>query len=196
MNAVNPYAAPQAEAQESETSSQSYYVVSPTKFLALMIGTVTLYSLYWFYRQWAAIKRRDRSDIWPVPRTIFAIFFTHSLFNRIDSDLRLRGGQADWSPGVMATVYVVCVVVTRILDNLSARLESLAVPFAIIGFLLIVPTVWSLFSAQRVINQVENDESGQSNAHFTAANIVWLIIGGIVWLLGLFGVYAIMTGNV
>ena len=196
MNAVNPYAAPQAEAQESETSSQSYYVVSPAKFLALMIGTVTLYSLYWFYRQWAAIKRQDRSDIWPVARTIFAIFFTHSLFNRIDSDLRLRGGQSAWSPVATATVYVASVVVTRILDNVSARSESLGLPLAIIGFLLIVPTVWSLYSAQRVINQAENNESGRSNANFTAANIVWLIVGAMVWLLAFFGLYATMAGDV
>ena len=129
-------------------------------------------------------------------RTIFAIFFTHSLFNRIDSDLRLRGGQSAWSPVATATVYVASVVVTRILDNVSARSESPGLPLAIIGFLLIVPTVWSLFSAQRVINQAENDESGQSNAHFTAANIVWLVVGAIFWLLAIFGTYATMVGDV
>jgi hypothetical protein len=42
-----------------------FFPVSITKFLLLSIGTLGLYEIYWFYKNWGFIKARDRSDISP-----------------------------------------------------------------------------------------------------------------------------------
>ncbi len=193
MTTENPYAAPVAVAHDSDTSSQHYYVVASRKFLVMMVGTMALYSLYWFYRQWAGLKQRFKSDIWPIPRAIFNVFFTHSLFAQVDNDMRAQGHKINWMPGAMATLYVVCAIATRVFDRLGAKQEALHW-FDFASFPLLVPIVWSLWTAQQAINLAENDPAGQSNAHFTAANIVWLVLGGLVWLLSLIGLYALLVG--
>ena len=57
----------------------TYYPVSPYKFAILSVLTFGMYQIYWFYKNWAFIRERDHSDIWPWARTCFAPLTYYSL---------------------------------------------------------------------------------------------------------------------
>lgn len=191
----NPYQAPLARVEDAQASDADalFLVVAPRKFWIMMIGTLGLYAYYWFYKNWALLNRRHKT-YWPVPRAIFSIFFTHSLFDEITESIRRRGATHEWSPRGMATLYVLSAIASQVFDKLAGR--SIGSPFTdIIGVLLLFPIVFSLYQAQRAINVAESDPTGERNRNFTAANIVWLVIGGVFWLLFGLGMYLLATGQ-
>ncbi len=185
------YAPPTADIEIEEANDGRYYVVGPGKFLLLTIVTANMYSLYWYYRQWRAIRTRDASDIWPVARAIFAIFFTHSLFQDFDEALRRKGLPHDWTPMLSASLvvgYFVFVAVLSVLSNTGAP-----APMADALSILVTPVLaFLMLPAQRSANAASGDAAGDSNRRLTGANWVWLIIGGLIWLPSLFGLYLLI----
>ena len=81
------YAPPEADLTTPASDAPRYYIVAPFKFILLSVLTFTLYFVYWFYMNWKLIKVEDNNDTWPVPRSFFYIFFTHSLFSLIRNSL-------------------------------------------------------------------------------------------------------------
>jgi hypothetical protein len=192
----NPYRAPEAALVDAPAlpvgAEQVLYVVAPRKFLLLMIGTLGIYAVYWFYRNWKLLNERHQS-YWPVMRAIFAIFFTHSLLREVDGILERKTPRYVWSPGMLATVYVVSVLAGRILS----RLNNVGIGGTVAGLLALatlVPMVWSLYQAQKAINVSQDDPEGSTNAALTAANWVWLVIGFALWALVALGTIATMQG--
>ncbi len=192
----NPYQPPSADlvdpAPAAPPADALFYIVSPTKFLCLMIGTFGLYAVYWFYRHWKQLDRRDRG-YWPVARGLFSIFFTHSLFREIERERSRQRRTFDWSPYWMANMYVVSTLASSVITQLSNRgLVSDTVDVLSIG--LLAPMTWAMYVAQRAANVALDDPDGRGNSRFTWANIVWLALGGVLWLLVLIGVLAIVAG--
>jgi hypothetical protein len=190
----NPYQAPTAPVLDTSLETDAtFYVVGLRKFLVMMIGTLGLYGFYWFYKNWALFNRRYDTKYWPVPRAIFSIFFTHSLFNEVDGQLQKRGVAYDWMPGLAATVYVVAAIAGRILDRLAVK--EIGSPVTdVLGIVMMVPMVWALYRGQRAINLAEGDPEGTRNARLTTANILWLLPCLLLWLLVLLGLAAIALG--
>lgn len=170
-----------------------FYVVAPRKFLFLMIGTLGLYSIYWFYKNWSLLNRRD-DRYWPVARGVFNIFFTHALFREIDGALQRKARAFAWSAETLATVYVVCAILMNGMDRLSAK--DIGSPVTdILGLVLFAPTVFALYTAQRAINLAEGDSAGSTNSRFTPANIAWLVFGVLLWVLILLGLFAALIAS-
>ena len=173
------YAPPEADIAISEESDGSYYVVAPTKFLLLTILTANLYMLYWFYRQWKAVKLRDGTGIWPVLRAVFAVFFTHSLFADINETIRHRGIDHRWSAGLWATLFVLYIVMNVVKRVVSADPTAAdAAWWLLTNFLpalLILP-------AQQAANAASKDPSGDENRKLTLSNWTWMLIGALMWL--------------
>lgn len=190
----NVYAPPAARvADAAPAGGGDFYVVAPLKFCLLFFGTLGLYQLYWFYMQWARYRRRHGADVWPVARTVFAIFFAHSLAARLDEGVRARGERMHWSPGWTATAYVVGQVVSSVLDRLSSR-EIGSPATDVISIAMLAPIGLSLLRMQRAANLASGDALGQANRHLTWANYAWLVIGAVLWLMlvgGLFVLYAL-----
>lgn len=181
------YSPPQARVTDPDQSSQhQFYVVSQRKFLLLYFGTAGLYSMYWFYRHWKQQRIARGWDVWPVWRSIFSIFFTHSLFAEIDQRLRQRGHVRKWYPTAMATAYVAM----RIADNVISRIPVSSLLLDVIGVLLMPLLVIPLRSAQLAANLADEDRYGESNDTLTAANFAWMALGGLIWLTVAFGFYA------
>lgn len=189
----NPYQPPSAavDVQATVVSKQWLYVVAPRKFLLLMILTLGFYSLYWFYKNWALLNRHHKI-YWPVPRAIFSIFFTHALFTEVDGLLRKRGIEFRWSPGNLATVFVVAAIASRVLDRFAGN-DEVNPLFALASTLMLVPMTWALFGAQRAINAAEHDPAGDSNSDITAANILWMLLGALVWMMVLLGFWVMLV---
>ena len=186
------YATPEADVTAPTTDEPRYYVVSPTKFMLLSVLTLTLYFVYWFYRNWKLIKDADNDDTWPPLRGFFYIFFTHSLFSDVQRNLDAEGRSFGWNPMVLATVFVVLTVALNIGDRVLP-LETMPVLAMSLPFVGTFVVSVLLLQAQKAINFAANDVGGSANARLTAVNWVWMLLGGAIWLLALIGIYAVAT---
>lgn len=187
----NLYLPPTARVDDAQEPPQhEFYVVAPRKFVLLYIFTLGLYSIYWFYRNWSLQKLRRRLDVWPVPRSIFQIFFTHSLFRRIDAQLQQSGSRYRWKAEAVATTYVVLILLSRAIDRLITDESSFV---DVVSLLMVVVPGLPLLSAQMAINHAENDAAGAGNSVLSAANLAWILAGALFWILMLIGVYMIVT---
>ena len=186
------YAPPEADVTAPTTGQPRYYVVSPTKFMLLSVLTLTLYFVYWFYRNWKLIRDADNDDTWPPARGLFYIFFTHSLFSDVQNSLEGQQRSFSWSPMVLATVFVILTVVLNIADRLfpleTQPMLAMSLPF--VGTILVSML---LLPAQKAINLAADDVGGIANAKLTAANWVWMLLGGAIWFLALVGIFAVAT---
>ena len=185
------YSPPEADVSVTETSDGQYYVVSPRKFLLLTILTMGLYLVYWFFRHWKSIKLRDESSIWPIPRGIFYIFFTHSLFSDFDEKLKRDGLAFDWNPALTATLVVIVTLVSNIAGGAGQNIGSPYVDFLSIG--LIPVLAFLAVPAQKAANLASGDADGDGNSKLTGANWAWMIVGGLYWILVIFGFYLLLT---
>lgn len=179
----DPYRTPSSRVADMEmpaTDGALLYVLSPTKFWVMMLGTMRLFWLYWFYRNWAGLNR-VRGCYWPVPRALFHIFFVHSLFRHIDVRLAEAGRSHRWDGALYATLFILVMVASFGVDFLSAM--DIGTPWVDLASLaLLGMAVLPLWPAQRAINAAEGDPEGRSNATFTAANVAWLVLGAALWV--------------
>ena len=180
----NIYEAPSSklEPEGSEGTANDFYVVSLKKLNVLFFATFSIYAIYWFYKNWQLIKVRENSNIWPVARGVFSIFFTHSLFNKIEARVEQTGGH--WKGGSLATLYVVVTLISTVMGYGSN------VFLVLLSFTLIIPIWYPLYSAQYKINVICGDPKGDNNSEFTAANYVFIVLGLIVWVIGILGTLA------
>lgn len=169
----------------------AFYVVSPRKFTILYLATFSLYAIYWFYKNWANYRDWRQAtpadaSIWPVPRAIFSIFFIHSLFRKVKHVGQHSAVVQAWGNTVHAWLLVAFMLVSSVLDRLSSK--GIGSPITDIGSLvMLVPMLFAFLPAQRMINQACKDPGGTGNNQFSGANIAWVVLGCIMWLLALFG---------
>ena len=176
---ANPYAPPKATvADVTATAAEKpiFFAVSRAKLIVLLVVTLTLYQLVWFYKNWALV--RDRGDaVWPLPRTLFGVLFCYSLFERV----RVRAAPVGvpLEAGLLAAGLIFFSVVGNILD----RFDDLALSG--IGLLLQYVSAFFLVPVQSAINAINRAEvpDHDPNDRFTALNWVWIVIG--VLLIGL-----------
>ncbi len=63
-----------------------FYPISKFKFMMLSIASLGLYLNYWMYRNWKTIKQEQNSEIMPIARGIFSLFWFYPLFNILKED--------------------------------------------------------------------------------------------------------------
>ena len=184
----NPYKAPDANLilENTEADDYMFYIVSPKKFLLMFIGTVGMYQLYWFYENWSRYKANNQLTLWPAPRALFSIFFTHSLFRLVNQQLTLKEDDSKWKHSSSATLVVALTLITN-MDSIIDKAFGELISYAVI--LIIVPvTAWVLYGVQVKINQSCGSTNGEENSTITGANIFWLILGGLLWMLMIMGI--------
>lgn len=185
---TNPYAPPKAEVADivpkGPTVEPIFFAVSRTKLIVLLILTFTLYQLVWFYKNWA-LERRRGEPVLPLARTIFAVLFCYSLFDRVRN--RAAGAGVRLQAGLLATGYIVFSIVGNVLDRVVPAERFPGVDG--ITFLLIFVSVFFLVPVQDAINAINKAEAPDHdpNDRFTPLNWVWIILGGIFLALVVLG---------
>jgi len=175
------YSTPESSLEPAGPGDTLFYVVSPLKFWLLFLMTFGFYQIYWFFKNWQNFKTVTGQTMIPPLRGLFSIFFAHSLFREVDAVLEERKIAAQWSPGSLATVYVI----TAIGNNLCDRLSKMNVGSPVtdgLAVILIPVVAYVLYRAQCMINLAMGDPKGVSNSRFTVWNILWILSGGIIWL--------------
>lgn len=156
---------------------QDVAIIKPANFAVLYIVTLGVYGLWWMYKQWKFFKEKSGEDIYPVARAIFAIFFLHGLFERIESFAHSRGYTKSYSSTGLFVLFIVF--------NLLARLPDPLWLISLLGFFAFWQPIQALNHALRgseVYRTVELDG-------FNWRQWILIVIGGIFFLLIIIGLF-------
>jgi|GEM_PF-397540 len=116
-----------------------YAVVSPWQFLMFSMSTIGVYQVYWFFRAWQFIKKRNGSELWPVARAFFMAFWFFPLYKNVGG---LLGAEHKWSNriGIFSLLAVVFFCATW-LSNRSEQYGFAAVLVATLACLPLLVVV-------------------------------------------------------
>ncbi len=137
LQAENPYQAPRAPLDSVPAGPSRtvplLYAPATWKFLLLSFGTLGLYLIIWFYRNWVALRRARQVDLWPVPRAIFSGITAYFCFEQMEDLLAKRMGRRapQLNGGLMAFLYFILCVTSR-----------LPHPIWMISLLAPLPVLW------------------------------------------------------
>lgn len=181
----NLYAPPLSEPAppvKDANDSPPFYIVATRKFWILLLSTVGTYQIYWFYRHWKAQKAATGERMWPLMRAIFVVFFTHSLFRRID-----QANDAGRHPlSIHATVFVLLTILDSVVSRMARK--DVGSPWTDLSELLLVPILGIFMAmAQTHANRACGDPEGSLNDDLTGANAFWILMGFILWGVIAFG---------
>lgn len=180
----NPYRTPTADlltiADTPVTeSSDIFFVTSRKKMALLYVFTLGSYCIYWFYKHWKIQKSQSGEDYWPIPRAIFYVFFTHSLFRKI-AEGRWNTTYTDWRHRGLATLFVVLTIISNILDRISMRHDEIGLT-DVVSYAIMFICLYPLWVAQGHANEAAGDPEGKSNSRISIYNIFFIIIGVALW---------------
>uniref|UniRef100_Q0HZB8 DUF4234 domain-containing protein n=1 Tax=Shewanella sp. (strain MR-7) TaxID=60481 RepID=Q0HZB8_SHESR len=151
--------------------------VSLAKLIIMFVATFGLYQIYWFYKQWQALKEYYDLDAWPIARCIFTVFFTHSLFVYVNEYIKEDNRNYRWNHSALATVYVLLVVVSSILN----QIEFLPTFLILISIFIPLAVLYPLYEAQKAINFALEPLDYEDNSSLTWLNWVWIALFGFYW---------------
>ena len=184
-------------ADENETP---FFPVSEGKLITLYILSFGLYGIYWFQQNWKRQQPMMDKKIYPVWRAIFLIFFTHSLFKRIDQQAVHLPQQHKFNANALAIFFVAAIVVSNVIDRLSINTDmaqSITNTILIItSLVLFLFSAYPLAKVQATINRINNDMLGYLNHKYSVWNYVLIILGTVSWLMLAMGLLAESMGLV
>ncbi|VXC98640.1 MFS transporter permease [Pseudomonas sp. 8Z] len=183
----NLYQPPKAELLDEQSPSRNaFFVTSENKLYLLYFFTFGIYAIYWFYKQWDSQRTAMLpKHIMPAARSIFHIFYTHSLC-RLISEHKQRQGLGSWAYSGTAWIYVVLVFTSNGLSRMEVQSSALDL-LLLIGCIM-APAV-PLAQIQQQANQASVDDNGQSNARISGQNLLFIIPGALLWMVVLVGVF-------
>jgi transglutaminase-like putative cysteine protease len=159
-----------AESSKRPTFSGSHFFpVALVKFFVLSLFTFGFYSIYWMYRNWKKIKQKQQTDIMPIARSIFSIFWFYPLFSALKNDSIERFDKnkvmLPFLAIIFALVYFITAVVGSYIEYTALSLLTLLSP------LLFIPLV-------KYINKVnhENSEAYRYNSTWNIHSIVAIVL--------------------
>jgi len=179
---ANPYAPPTAEVADYAPRSSDqevdtpFFSVSLPKLAILGLCTLSLYEIYWFYKNWKLIRAREGSNIMPALRAFFAVFFCYSCFARIRDHGVKVGARSELGASGLAALWIVLGLLWRLPD-----------PYWWISMLSVVP----LLFVQAYANQVNElaVPGHDRNAKFSWLNWIAIVLGGAFLLLAFVGTF-------
>ena len=170
-NSVRAVATPE-EVEAYRTTPQ--FGVPVVKLAVLAVCSFGLYEIYWSYKQWDALRRRERERLSPFLRAFFAPLWGFSLFSRIQPLSAAHLVPVTWSSTGLGLAYLVIHVSWRLPD-----------PYWLVSMLSFIP----LLVVQHSINALNAAAAPEAsrNDRYSAWNIVLIVVGGLFVLLAILG---------
>jgi len=167
-----------------------YFSVSTAKLRNLYLLTFGFYAIYWFYKNWKLQQPYIKERIMPIPRAIFAIFFTHSLATRVKNSMQYKSLPDTNNLKHFATVFVVLTIAVNIVSRLT---DSGTLPsyFNYLWLILFYLSALPLIEIQDKVNILMNDPLGSINSNYNWKNIAFMLVGAALWLMIILGILII-----
>jgi uncharacterized membrane protein len=166
--------------QES-SGKKEYFVTSLKRLLLLSIFTAGFYQIYWFYKNWSAVKKATGANISPFWRAIFSVFWAHSLFKQITKATAKRGSKRRYPVIILTIIYILATIGS---NSIGYAVDySTYVIFGVALVLLIVSTL-PLLAMQKIINARNGKRSATAHTGYgnTKGEIAMIVIGHILFL--------------
>lgn len=111
-----------------------FFTVSPLKFALLSIVTLTIFNIYWFYRNLSAFKKNNpkKASWFPLIEAIFSPLFAYRCFKDINQTALGFGISIKTSAGILAFIYFLFFAVAVGNDNNFLTLVRLLAFIAIL----------------------------------------------------------------
>lgn len=153
-----------------------YFPVSVTKLVVMNFSTWGIYQFYWFYENWRLIQEHERSEVSPFWRTFFAFIYCFALFQKVQSAAASLQIRQSFPPSALASGWVV-----------SSMLFLLPDPYWLVNFL----SVFFLIPVQKSAIRINESlvPGHDRNERFSAWNMVAVVIGGALFMLGVTAVF-------
>jgi len=171
---------------------RAFQPVGKAKFFTLYLLTFGMYHIVWFYLHWANFKVARKEPMWPVARSVFALFFTHALTSEIDQEISRRDVRHAWAPKALATTVVLLSLFLWVMGRAPSDVipDAVAIP---LSFVALVPLALACWSIQDAANIACGDPKGETNAKFSWANWIWIVLFGLLMLFVLMGTLLIVV---
>ena len=159
----HPYAAPAADLYVAPSQAPVFFPVGTTKLVAMSLCTLSLYQLYWFYKNFRAMKDHGQ-DLWPIPRTIFCALMAYTLFRAV----RERG--TDFAAGALAVAFFIISTLWRLPD-----------PWWLLSMLSFLP----ILPVRKQIDAINEKAAPDAdrNTRIRGWNYLAIVLGGLMLLL-------------
>ena len=154
-----------AEADAYRATPQ--FAVSLVKLVVMSLCTFGVYELYWCYKQWDAVRRREGETLSPFWRAFFAPLWGFSLFPEIQRLTAKHGVPATWSANGLAVAFLLLGAAWRLPD-----------PYWLVSLLSFVPLLFVQRSVS-ALNAAVAPEADR-NDRYSGLNVVAIVVGGIV----------------
>jgi len=181
---TNPYTPPTAAVADVPANGVSlpggseavppFFAVSVPKLAVLSLCSLGVYEIYWFYKNWQLIRARERSNIYPFPRAVFAVLFCYQCFAR----MRDYGTELEIAPPLAAGALAAGWIITTIAYKLPD-------PYSLVSLLSVV----FLLPVQAHVNRINQAlvPTHEPNASFSGWNWFLAIVGGCLLILAIIG---------
>ncbi|MEP7087462.1 MAG: hypothetical protein ABI884_09015 [Gemmatimonadota bacterium] len=150
-----------------------YFPVSRLKLFVMSVTTLSMYQIYWFYKNWQLANARKGSGGSPFWRALAAPITAHGLFAEVRTDAQSRFVTVGWSSAGLAVIYF-GLTLCCFLDYPWWTI-ALGSVFA----LLPVHTTMETVNAKVAPNAPRNDG-------FSATDAVVIVVGIALTVLGLY----------
>jgi hypothetical protein len=159
------------------------FAVSLTKLAVMSLCTFGFYELYWCYKQWDAVGRREQEKLSPFWRAFFAPLWAFSLFPNIQQLTAQHGVPATWSGSGLALAFLLLGAASRLPD-----------PLWLVSLFSFLP----LLVVQRSVNTLNATvaTSAERNDRYSGRNVVVIVIGAILLVLVVWGTLLPNDGGV
>ena len=151
-----------------------YFPVSCSKLVVLSISTLGLYVIYWFYRNWK-IEQQRAGRGWPILLTFFCPLISYLLFDSIRTNL-VRHSLPGIDAGFLALSFLGFNALWKLPD-----------PYSILSVLAFLPPLIAQASINKLNAQVAPD--APRNERYSGANIWAIVVGALLWVLVILGLF-------
>lgn len=168
----------EAEKLEKDIVDIEYFSIPIGRLVLLSILTLGIYDIFWFAKNWEAIRKAEQRKISPVGRAIFTVFYCHDLFKKVLKSAKKHGYSDSYSPGMLATVYIILLLV----GNGLSRIENTTLGLDVLWLLIAISSFIPLLSIQKAIN-FNNSKivpNFDRNRKFSRGEIILTVIG-VIW---------------
>lgn len=153
-----------------------FFSIPIGRLILFSILTFGIYEIYWFYKNWEAIKKYDNQKISPLGRAIFAVFYCYSLFKKVLESSKNRGYDGKYSPGILATAYILILISGNALSKVDSSDPAFNIVWLVVALFSFVP----LIPIQKAINFNNGVKSDPGTRKFSGGEVALIIIG-LVW---------------
>ncbi|MDB4951973.1 MAG: hypothetical protein JWM27_4622 [Gemmatimonadetes bacterium] len=138
------------------------------QFVLLVVGSLGIYQIWWFFQSWRHVKARRGLDVYPAVRAIFSPLFSYSLFRHLFEMAEEEGYPEHPPAGPLAVAYFVL-----------GALAQLPYPRGLVAMLNVVP----LLPAVETQNFLLRGEAKglPERPGFSPGELLLLALGSVLW---------------